>query len=80
MYTKMSDKYKINATIAGQRANNDAVRTNAIVRHMVRQKIYGVILALCGMAPIIIEKDATIFILLSMFFLPMIFSKHIIII
>lgn len=58
--------------------NKEKARTRAAARHrnMIKQRVCGVILVLCGAVPMIIYKDATSFIFLSMFYLPMIFGKQ----
>lgn len=58
--------------------NKEKARARAATRHrnMIKQRVCGVILVLCGVAPIMIDKDATVFIFLAMFYLPMIFGKQ----
>lgn len=58
--------------------NNSTTHTRAATRrrNMIKQRICGVIMVLCGVVPMIIDKDATAFIFLAMFYLPMIFGKQ----
>ena len=47
-------------------------------RNMIKQKLCGAYMILAGVLCVVIEHDLTALVLLSMFYLPMIFSKTLI--
>lgn len=58
--------------------DNSETRTRAATRrrNMIKQRICGAILVLCGAVSTILSKDITVFIFLSILFAPMIFGKQ----